>query len=385
MVSKVLLFFAAIHLYLWYRLVRRTELPAPWAQIAATFLFLAYISMPIGLELIFPLPLAVSRAQLWPIYFWMGTMLILGAILVCCEPIHLVVWAVSRFVPRSKAIITPRFRRWIARGLALSSVAVMAFCVSRAVPRALDDVPIKRVEVVLPKLSPALNGTTIVQLTDMHLGTTLDRCWLSNVVEQVNELKPDVVVITGDLVDYRTWKLKEDIAPLADLRPRLGTYFVTGNHEYYFHVDRWLPEIRRHGVRVLRNERVAITKDGASYDLAGIDDVEGSRHHKSHGADISRALAGRDTSRPVVLLAHRPNVVGEAAKHEVDLLLAGHTHGGQFWPWYYLLRTLYGGYVAGRYQVGPTQLYVSAGTGFWGPPMRLGTSNEITLITLRSK
>jgi uncharacterized protein len=136
---------------------------------------------------------------------------------------------------------------------------------------------------------------------------------------------------------------------------------------------------------VLRNERVAITKGGASYDLAGIDDVEGKRHAKDHGADMRRALAGRDVSRPVVLLAHRPNVAGEAAKHNVDLLLAGHTHGGQFWPWYHLLRPLYGGYVSGRYQVGPTQLYVSSGTGFWGPPMRLGTSNEITLITLHSK
>jgi predicted MPP superfamily phosphohydrolase len=155
---------------------------------------------------------------------------------------------------------------------------------------------------------------------------------------------------------------------------------VTGNHEYYSGVDEWLEELGRIGVRVLRNERVALA-DGL--DLAGIDDHSAGQMHPSHGPDLSRAMAGRDPSRAVVLLAHQPRAIHEAARLGVDVQLSGHTHGGQIWPWNYMVK-LQQPYVAGLVKHGETHLYVSSGTGYWGPPMRLGTTPEITKIVLKS-
>jgi len=155
---------------------------------------------------------------------------------------------------------------------------------------------------------------------------------------------------------------------------------VTGNHEYYSGVDEWIAELGRIGVRVLRNERVALA-DGL--DLAGVDDHSARRMRDDHGPDLPRALAGRDPARAVVLLAHQPRAVEEASRHGVDLQLSGHTHGGQIWPWMYMVR-LQQPYVAGLFKHGETHLYVSSGTGYWGPPMRLGTTPEITRITLKA-
>jgi predicted MPP superfamily phosphohydrolase len=160
-------------------------------------------------------------------------------------------------------------------------------------------------------------------------------------------------------------------------------YFVTGNHEYYSGAPEWCEELTRLGIRVLRNERVSIGEEDASFDLAGIDDVYAYQFGEGHGADLARAVAGRDTSRELVLLAHQPKAVFEAVSHGVGLQLSGHTHGGQLWPWTYFVR-LQQPVVAGLARFSETQVYVSRGTGYWGPPMRLGAPAEITRVTLRT-
>jgi predicted MPP superfamily phosphohydrolase len=203
-------------------------------------------------------------------------------------------------------------------------------------------------------------------------------------VRRVNAIAADLVAITGDLVDGPIAIFGSRIEPLADLRSTHGTFFVTGNHEYYSGVDHWLPRFRSHGLRVLRNERVAIEHKGAIFDLAGIDDHESKRWGGDHGPDLERALAGRDETRPVVLMAHQPRQVRVAARHKVDLQLSGHTHGGQIWPWHGIARMQQGGLLAGLYKFGETQLYVSRGTGYVGPPVRIGAPAEITRITLRA-
>jgi predicted MPP superfamily phosphohydrolase len=231
------------------------------------------------------------------------------------------------------------------------------------------------VPVTLAKLPKALDGFTIVQLTDVHIGggPTLARDWLADVVARTNALAPDLIAITGDLVDGSVERLRDEVAPLKDLKARHGVYFVTGNHEYYAGAEAWIAELGRLGIRCLRNERLPIT-DGL--DLAGVDDYHAR-------PDLARALAGRDPNRALVLLAHQPRAVHEAAAQGVCLQLSGHTHGGQIWPWNSLVR-LQQPYVAGLVREGQTQLYVSRGTGYWGPPMRLGTHAEITRVTLKA-
>jgi uncharacterized protein len=180
-------------------------------------------------------------------------------------------------------------------------------------------------------------------------------------------------------VDGSVSELREHIAPLAKLRARYGVYFVTGNHEYYSGADAWCAELERIGIRVLRNERVTIGENGASFDLAGIDDH--SAFGGDHGADLPRAVRGRDPTRELVLLAHQPRAIFDAVRHGVGLQLSGHTHGGQIWPWNYFVR-LQQPVVSGLRRFGETWLFVSNGTGYWGPPMRLLAPAEITQIRL---
>jgi predicted MPP superfamily phosphohydrolase len=241
---------------------------------------------------------------------------------------------------------------------------------------------IREVEVELKRLPPALSGTSIVQLSDIHIGPTIGRGFMESLVERTNALAPDVVVITGDLVDGRVHELAHAVAPLANLHPRWGVFFVTGNHEYYSGADEWMLHLATLGVTVLRNQRVTIGENGQSFDLAGIDDPQGSML-PGHGPDLPRALAGRDPNRELVLLAHQPRALEEASQFGVGLQLSGHTHGGQIWPFNWAVRMAQP-HVAGLAKVADTILYVSRGSGYWGPPMRLAAPAEITHITLRS-
>jgi predicted MPP superfamily phosphohydrolase len=209
---------------------------------------------------------------------------------------------------------------------------------------------------------------------------------VEHVVRESNQLAPDVIAIVGDVVDGTVEQLRPVLAPMTELRARHGVFFVTGNHEYYARsgARAWMDEIARMGIRVLRNERVAIGSKQASFDLAGVPDHGAARFpNDGPSENVAQALAGRDPSRAVVLLAHQPIAIHEATLHGVDLQLSGHTHGGQIWPWGALVR-LQQPYIRGLHRIGETQLYVSCGTGFWGPPMRLGAPAEITEIILRA-
>lgn len=243
-------------------------------------------------------------------------------------------------------------------------------------PRIVD------VAITLERLPESLAGFTIAQITDVHIGPTVGPDFVRDVVAQVNGLGADLIAITGDLVDGRAATHAATAEPLADLRARHGIFYVTGNHEYYWGVDAWLPIFRDLGLQVMRNRRVTIERRGAAFDLAGIDDHE-SKRWPGHGPDLASALDGRDPARAVVLLAHQPRQVKVAQQHRVDLQLSGHTHGGQIWPWHGAVRIQQGGLIAGLYRFGETQLYVSRGTGYWGPPVRLGAPAEITRIELR--
>jgi predicted MPP superfamily phosphohydrolase len=206
---------------------------------------------------------------------------------------------------------------------------------------------------------------------------------MQGIVGQLAEERPDLLVITGDLVDAPVEKLMGALAPLKDLELPHGMFLVTGNHEYYAGLKEWLPAFADLGIRVLKNERVAIEREGAGFDLAGVYDREGRRYGTEFGPDLQKALQGRDPKREVVLLAHQSLVMDEAERLDVGLVLAGHNHGGQIWPWMHMVG-LQQPYVSGLHRQGRTAIYVSDGTGFWGPPMRLGTRSEIAMVILQS-
>ncbi|WP_225799009.1 metallophosphoesterase [Streptomyces sp. NK15101] len=247
---------------------------------------------------------------------------------------------------------------------------------------ALGDPRIKRVPIVLPKLDPRASGLRIAVISDLHLGTMLGRSHTERVVRMINGLEADVVAIVGDLADGTSRQLGSAITPFRSLESRHGTYFATGNHEYFYDdVEGWVGELRDLGVRPLLNERLTLTHNGAAVDLAGVEDVTGEEHGR--GPDFGRALGGRDEADPLVLLAHQPVLAEEASRNGVDLQLSGHTHGGQMFP-LTAVAALSNPVLSGLGRVGDTQVYVTNGTGFFGPPVRVGTAPDISVIELRS-
>ncbi len=248
--------------------------------------------------------------------------------------------------------------------------------------RGLPVPEVEDVHISLKRLPARLDDFAIVQLSDVHIGNTIRRPFVEAMVARTMAAKPDMIVITGDLVDGSVAKLRGDAEPLADLRAPHGVYFVTGNHEYYSGVDSWLQHLTSLGLRVLRNERVSIADGG--FDLAGVDDYS-SKMFRGHGPDLGKATAGRQEDRELILLAHQPRHVHHAKKHGVSLQLSGHTHGGQIWPWHYLVMAQQRGLLAGHSVHDDTQLYVSRGTGYWGPPIRFLSRGEIARIRLRAR
>ena len=217
-------------------------------------------------------------------------------------------------------------------------------------------------------------------MSDIHLGPLAGRSHTERIVAMINETEPDLVAIVGDLVDGSVEGLGSAAEPLRDLVSRDGTFFVTGNHEYFVDDTKgWLRELERLGVQPLRNENTAIHRERAVFDLAGVNDIAGEQ--KSDPPDFDRALSGMDPSRPTILLAHQPVQVEQAAARGVDLQLSGHTHGGQMWPFHYIVRAVQPS-LTGLTTVDRTQLYVTRGAGFWGPPVRVGAPPDITVLSL---
>jgi predicted MPP superfamily phosphohydrolase len=387
-VLRVLIFLAivlgivgAVHFYFWVRLVRDTQLPFPYRPWASGILVALAALLPLPFLLARRLPPEWARWLLWPAFIWMGLMFLLFVLLVATDLIRLLA------VTFARAGVTPELdpvrRTFLARVLGgVAGVGAGAVGVA-AIGQGLRHPEVREVEVRLDRLPRECHGTTIVQLTDLHIGAILNRSFVQEIVARTNALEPDLVAITGDLVDGSVEGLWPAVEPLGELRSKHGVFFVTGNHEYFSGVRPWMEALGRLHIRVLANERVSIGEGPAGFYLAGVHDYGAARLDEEHRCDPARALAGRDPSREVILLAHQPKSVVAAARLGVGLQLSGHTHGGQLWPFNFIVR-LVQPYVVGLHRHGETQIYVSPGTGFWGPPMRLGTRAEITRIKLLS-
>lgn len=385
-VARVLIFvffvggiLASLHYYAWTRLVRDPALPPPWGGVAGATILALGLLLIVAMPASFVLPRSISAPIVWLAFVWMGLAFFLVVLLGTMD-VARVVARLARAVVSAQAMDPERrllLRRFLAAIVALAALGIGI----RGLSEGLGRVRVKRIKISLRRLRPGLVGYKIVQLSDVHVGPTIGRPFVEDMVAQTNALEPDLIVITGDLVDGTVSVLRDAVAPLAGLRAKHGVFFVTGNHEYYSGVDEWLAHLPSLGIHVLRNERVIIGEGADTFELAGVDDWSAGGRVHGHGPDLTRALEGRDRTRALILLAHQPKQIFEAAQRDVDLQLSGHTHGGQMFPFGWLVR-LQQPYVGGFYLHEGTAIYVSRGTGYWGPPMRVGAPAEITHIEL---
>lgn len=367
--TTVFLLAATLHFYIGMRLVPALDMPAAGLALGLVLAASAVLT-PLGLLARRWLRPPLADRLTWAGMLCMGLFSSLLVLTVLREFVLLAGWALglpAQTLTRASAIAVPL--------LALAATALGLFNARRTAR-------IHRVDIALPGLPKALEGLRIVQISDIHVGPTIKRGYLQAIVDRVNGLQPDIVAITGDLVDGSVAELAQHVAPLAGLRARHGVYFVTGNHEYYSGVHGWVQELRRLGISVLNNEHVVLQQDGAPLVLAGVTDFSGHHFDRAHRSDPVQALVGAPPGATKVLLAHQPRSAAAAEQAGFDLQLSGHTHGGQFFPWS-LFVPLQQPYTAGLHQLGRLQVYVSRGTGYWGPPKRLGAPSEIAELRLR--
>jgi predicted MPP superfamily phosphohydrolase len=266
-----------------------------------------------------------------------------------------------------------------ATGVAAAGLATAATAVAHA--HALVAPEIERVTLRIASLPPGLRGLRIAQISDLHVGPSIRAMAVADLVARVNALAPDVVVITGDLVDGFVEQLAGEVAALRGLNAPLGCFFVTGNHEYFYRAREWVEHLRSLGCTVLLNAHRLVERQGGRLLVAGVCDESGAHHPDGHPHDLEGAIAQAPAAHARLLLAHRPDCAERAAALGFDVQLSGHLHGGQMFPVTALLRAT-ARYVAGLYDVTGMHLYVSRGAGYWGPSMRLGAPSEVTLFEL---
>jgi len=397
---------ALIHFYIWKRLVRDTTRPGRVRRVGAVAA--AVLGLLVPATLIGTRTGATMLA--WPGYLWIALMFYLLVVLALLEIPMLVIRIVLRrrtaqlampvgaTTTKTPAAEPPQpadpdptpdtapngieRRLLLARGAAIFAGLTATGITAYGARTALSAPRLDRVQITLAKLPRSMDGFRIATVSDIHLGPLAGRAHTERVVAAINRTQADIVAVVGDLVDGSVSELGAAAAPLRGIQSRHGAFFVTGNHEYYSGAEEWLAEVERLGIRTLRNQRQLITASGGAIDIAGVNDLAGEGT-STGGPDIAGTLRDRDPGIPVVLLAHQPIQVHDAAEQRVDLQLSGHTHGGQMVPFNLLVR-LEQPVVNGYARFGDTQLYVTNGAGFWGPPVRVGAPPQVTLVELRS-
>ncbi len=286
------------------------------------------------------------------------------------------------FDTKTMGVKDPGRRLFLERSLNIGILCMSGVLVCYGIYEAKRCPAVVKVSIPFDNLHPELESLRIVQISDIHAGATIKRGYIQTVVEQVNSLKPDIIAFTGDVADGSVRYLRKQIAPLTDLSARYGSYFITGNHDYYYGVEEWVEEMSRIGFRVLVNEHCVIRHGNANLLLAGVTDYSAEHHIRSHASDPLAALSGSPKCDLKIILAHQPCSIYAVSELGFDLQLSGHTHGGQSFPGQFIESLRPPHYVAGLYKHNNTWVYVNRGTGYWGPPQRLGVRSEITLIKL---
>lgn len=363
-----------LHLYIGFRLLPELPVAAMYAGIA--WLAISTVMSPAPF-----LSRAIRKKSLsdplnWLAYLSMGVFSSLF-VLTLLRDVLLVIASALNGLASAGIPMDPA-----ARTSALMVVTLTGFVTLVGVFNARRVARVARVDLPIAGLPDALSGFTIAQISDIHVGPTIKHGYLNAIVQAVNALGPDMVAITGDLIDGSVAKLKPHVAPLARLSARHGVFFVTGNHEYYSGVESWVVELRRLGVTVLLNQNVVLEHGDARILVGGVTDYSAHQHDPAARSDPFAAMAGAPADAAVkLLLAHQPRTALQAAKAGFDVQLSGHTHGGQFWPWNHFVR-FQQPFTAGLNQVEDLLVYTSRGTGYWGPPIRFGAPSEISCLRL---
>ena len=370
-----LLLSLALHLYVGARLV--PALPGPWAGPALALLLAASaVLVPMGLFARRMSRRSGADALAWAGLLSMGLFSSLLVFTLLRDALLGLAWLVDLAAPGLLPLES-------VHALSAAAVPLLALAVTLlGYGNARRTAGVVTVEIPIAGLPAALHGFTIVQISDIHVGPTIRARQVASIVEAVNRLKPDLVAITGDLVDGSVADLAAQVAPLQQLVSQHGSFFVTGNHEYYSGAHGWMAHLERLGIRVLHNQHVVIERGGAKLLLAGVPDFGAGHFDAAHRSDPQAAMAGAPADAAVkVLLAHQPRSAPAAAQAGFDLQLSGHTHGGQFLPWNFLVK-LQQPFTAGLHAIDELRVYVSRGTGYWGPPKRFGAPSEITEVKL---
>ncbi|WP_127499141.1 metallophosphoesterase [Actinoplanes solisilvae] len=407
-VGLIFVVIGLIHFYLWKRLVK-DPLPSRRARRIGA-------GIVVALAVLVPATLIGVRSGAipwlaWPGYLWIAVMFYLLVTLAVLEIPRLalvLVWRSQRRTGKGSATVAAESdqgspaagetraapvltavqpetpdepgvdrRLVLARGAAIFAGLTAASVTGYGVKTALGTPRIDRLQIPIAKLPRAMDGTRLAVVSDIHVGPLTGVDHARRIVTVINSVQADIVCVVGDLVDGSVAELGRFAAPLAEIESRQGAYFVTGNHEYYSGFQEWIDEVARLNIRPLRNERLEL----GGLDLAGVNDLGGA--DAGDPPDFRKALGDRDQARPVVLMAHQPVAVHEAAPFGVDLQVSGHTHGGQMAP-FNLLVKLEQPVVSGLGQVDGVPVYVTNGAGFWGPPVRVGAPPQVSVLELRS-
>jgi uncharacterized protein len=362
----------SLPVYIGWRLLSALSISPFGVGLGVAVLLIACVLIPLAVR-----PRGMRNQRLADLFSWVGltAMGFFSSLLVLTLLRDLLLALVNLLLPASQAAnwTTPS-AQWT---LAAAGIITLAGLISaRGRPK------IREVSVPIRGLPASLDGFSIAQISDVHVGPTIKRGFVEGIVRRVNGLNADMIAVTGDLVDGSVPRLSAHTAPLAGLAARHGAFFVTGNHEYYSGARAWTEEIRRLGLQVLNNEHVVLQHDGGSLVLAGVTDYSAHHFDPLQRSDPALALRGAPAGAGAkILLAHQPSSAPAAEQAGFDLQISGHTHGGQFWPWNYFVG-FFQPFTGGLNRLNALWVYVNRGTGYWGPPNRFGVPAEITRIKL---
>ena len=375
--------------YVGWRLIAPARLEVPWKILAWGALTLLFL-LPVASSFLMRHNEKWTDPLAWVAYVSLGFLSLVFTLLFLRD----VIWVVSlgfekgfllaqKLFSETQALQRPdpSRRAFLLQVTNIGVLGVAGVLTSYGIYEARRKPGIVNITVPIPGLPKEFLGFKIVQITDIHAGLTVKRNWIETIVSEVYKLKPDLIAFTGDLADGTVPHLRDDVAPFGELQAPYGKFFITGNHEYYSGAEPWVQEARRLGYDVLLNEHRLVQKNGTALVLAGVTDYSGGQFLPHHKSDPRAAVQNAPSNMVKILLAHQPRTLFQAEPLGFDLIISGHTHGGQFFPWN-LVATVGQPYISGLHNHNGTWIYVSRGTGYWGPPVRLGARSEITTITL---